>query len=656
MANIHERALLADVLEPRGSGFVGKHGDDLLLANDPAWVGFSVEIGPDGAVYILDWHDGDICGMSTQHKGTGRIFRYAPKGLPGKSGLDLAAKSDLELVELQRHRNDWYVRRARVLLQERAAAGRLEAGTGARLWEMFAQAPTAGDKLRALWALHVTNQLPAARAHALLDHGQAHVRAWAVQLLCEDKVPGEAARAKFAEMARNDRSAVVRLALASALQRLPLAQRWEMATALAARAEDNGDHNLPHMIWFGVEPLVEADATKALALAARAGLPMITNYIARRATAAKRTDAVVAALASAQGPALRPLLEGLRDGLATLGPRDAIAPANWSAVEPQLTAGAGDGVRDLVGQIGQLFGDAKAAAAQLALLQDRSVATERRREILQAFVRNGTAAAVPAVIGLLDEAVLRRDAIRALASFDDGRVGSEILRRYAQWPAAERAEAVLTLAARRTTAEGLLAALRAGRIEKRDVSAFTARQLQRVIGPAFVDFWGPVAQPAADKQAEIARLKRTLTDEVLARGSAAAGRAVFERTCAACHTLYGEGGKIGPDITGSNRGNLDYILTEIINPSEVIQDGYHLVTIATRDGRTLAGNLAAEDDQRVTLRLIGQETVVAKADIVSREVSPVSMMPEGMLQNLTADEVRDLIVYLRTTAPVPAGR
>ena len=131
------------------------------------------------------------------------------------------------------------------------------------------------------------------------------------------------------------------------------------------------------------------------------------------------------------------------------------------------------------------------------------------------------------------------------------------------------------------------------------------------------------------------------------------GRALFERTCASCHTLYGSGGRIGPDLTGSNRANLDYILTEIINPSEVMQESYQLVTVTTRDGRTLSGNVAAEDDRQLTLRLIGEETALAKSEIVSREKSPVSMMPEGLLKALSDSEVRDLLAYLRTNAQVP---
>jgi len=246
-----------------------------------------------------------------------------------------------------------------------------------------------------------------------------------------------------------------------------------------------------------------------------------------------------------------------------------------------------------------------------------------------------------------------RNAIATLAAFDDARVSQTLLARYAALPAADKAEAILTLSSRRATAQALVAALKQNTIPKRDITAFAARQLQRVVGPSFVDFWGPVAQPAEDKQADMTKFKRLLTDDVLAKANVSNGRALYERTCTACHTLYGTGGNIGPDLTGSNRANLDYILTEIINPSEVMQESYQLVTVTTRDGRTLAGNAAAEDDQRLTLRLIGQDTVIAKSEILSREKSPISMMPEGLLQSLSNDEVRDLLAYLRTTAQIP---
>ncbi len=657
MANIHEHAVLTDILEPKGSGFVGRHGDDTLLANDGAWVGFSMEIGPDGAVYVLDWHDSDICGNAVNQKETGRIFRLAPKGLAGKSGLDLAAQSDLELVGLLTHRNDWYSRRARVVLQQRAAEGRLDAGVSARLWELFGQSKTAAHQLRALWALHVTKNLPADRLLPLLDHAEPHIRAWAIQLLGEDYAVDAAALKKFVAMARADNSPVVRLYLASALQRMPLAERWSIAQGLVAHAEDIADHNLPKLIWLGVEPLVMSDAARALQLAAQSDLPLVTRFIARRAVAGKALEAVTDSLLSATRPATRlSLLEGLRDGLTSLGRREVGPTKNWDAVVAAMTRAADPQLSEVLTQVSQLFGDAKASAAQLAILQNRTAPLVPRREILGAFARDSYAAALPATLALLDEAPLRRDAIRALAAFDDARVAQTLLARYAALPAAEKAEVILTLTSRRSTALPLVEALKREAIPKRDVTAFAARQLQRVVGPSFVDFWGPVAQPADDKQADMAKFKRLLTDDALVRGNLANGRAVFERTCTACHTLYGQGGNIGPDLTGSNRANLDYILTEIINPSEVMQDSYQLVTVTTRDGRTLAGNAAAEDAQQLTLRLIGQDTVIAKSEILSREKSPLSMMPEGLLKTLSTDEVRDLIAYLRTTSQVPLPR
>ena len=421
-----------------------------------------------------------------------------------------------------------------------------------------------------------------------------------------------------------------------------------------AHAEDTADHNLPKLIWSGVEPLVPVDAPRALDLAARSAIPQLTQWFARRAVAAQQLEAVAATLATSSSLTTRlALLQGLRDGLASLGRRAATAPKNWDATSAALVASGDAKLRELVTQVSQLLGDTKASASQLAMLQDRTAPVERRRDILRSFARDAYVESLPATLSLLDEAPLRRDAIRALAAFDDPRVAQNLLARYATLNAADKAETILTLSGRQTTAQKLFAALQQNTIPKRDVTAFAARQLQRVLGPSFVDFWGPVAQPAGDKQADIANYKRLLTDAEFARANVAHGRALFERTCIACHTLYGTGGNIGPDLTGSNRANLDYILTEIINPSEVMLETYQLVTVTTRDGRTLSGNAAAEDAQQLTLRLIGQDTVIAKADILSREKSPVSMMPEGLLKSLSNDEVRDLLAYLRTTAQVP---
>ena len=126
MANIHEHAVLSDVLARKGSGFTARHGEDVLMANNAHWIGFSLEVGPDGAIYVLDWHDGDICGNDVRHQDTGRIYRISPAqsladGFDGRYA-DLGRMSDAELVRLQTSRSDWHARRARVILQHRAGA------------------------------------------------------------------------------------------------------------------------------------------------------------------------------------------------------------------------------------------------------------------------------------------------------------------------------------------------------------------------------------------------------------------------------------------------------------------------------------------------------------------------------------------------------
>ena len=120
--------------------------------------------------------------------------------------------------------------------------------------------------------------------------------------------------------------------------------------------------------------------------------------------------------------------------------------------------------------------------------------------------------------------------------------------------------------------------------------------------------------------------------------------------------MYGEGGKIGPELTGSNRGDLNYLLLNILYPSDDIADSYKMVTIATKDGRSLSGNISQEDGQKVVLNMVGQKTTIPKSDIKSRAVSDFSMMPAGLLQALKNEEVVALFKYMQTKQQVPLSK
>jgi putative membrane-bound dehydrogenase-like protein len=293
MCNIHQHEILTDVLERRGSGFVGHHGDEFLKANDPQWLGFNMEVGPDGAVYVIDWHDQDICGNRVHHGETGRIWRVSYGDTKAKRGYDLAKLDDAALVALHLDSNDWNVRQARRILQERAATGKLSSGTYASLRKMLADHPETPRKLRALWSLHVTGGIDDAALVALLDDGDEYLRAWSIQLLAEDRAVPAAAKAKFPVMAREDDSALVRLYLASACQRMPIEDRWDTLAALAARAEDATDHNLPLMVWYALESAVPTDLKRALSVAKTAKLKSLARYITRRIATRSRKSKTV---------------------------------------------------------------------------------------------------------------------------------------------------------------------------------------------------------------------------------------------------------------------------------------------------------------------------------------------------------------------------
>lgn len=298
MCNIHEHCVLTDVMVPKGSSFIGKHGDDFLPANDMAWVGFSVEIGPEGGVYILDWHDTDVCGNAINFPQSGRVYRIMPEGAEPIERPRLRSLSDVQLAEMQWHNNDWYVRHARVLLQTRAANAQLNGdAVKETLQQMFDAAPSSDKRLRALWALHVTQLVDSKELAEWLDHDDPYVRAWSIQLLAEQTDVDafflheaitaacpidEQVLQKFAEMAKDDPSPIVRLYLASAVTRLPYDKRWDVLPHLIAHAEDADDNNLSRMYWFALEPMVPLHPQRALELAVGGKLGNLQENVARR--------------------------------------------------------------------------------------------------------------------------------------------------------------------------------------------------------------------------------------------------------------------------------------------------------------------------------------------------------------------------------------
>ncbi len=667
--NLHGNRINHEVNERRGSGYVTRHAAaDFLFANDPWFVGVDLLYGPDGAMFMIDWYDRQHChhhDVEKWDRTSGRIYRVDYGESRGVK-VDLARLSDRDLVNLQLHSNDWYVRVARRLLQERAAERPIAKPAEAALARLLHH-PEPRRQLRAVWALHATGGLDETLARSLLASTTELVRAWAVHLVAEKSSPASATAARslglsrptlarLTEMARSDASPFVRRALASALQRLPVSSpsRWLIAEALAGRAEDAEDRNVPHLVWFGVEPLVTGDLPRALRLARMTKLPLVARSVFRRASMEPRgLDAVVATLADAPGADRRVVLEAMATALER---RRVPMPAGWSAAAAASLASDTPEERRIAERLGAQFGDERLFSEMRRRLGDPSAAIQARRHAFDVLVIGMDDEAAPVFQRLLDEPAFRTDAMRALARWNGRDVGEKLLASYSRWTAAERAEAVNVLVTRPSWALALLAAVEAKTVPSGDVSAFAARQMAALEDPEvrrrLTEIWGTTRGSSQDAKGLVARYKTVVSTEG-GMPSSSQGRAAFNKICAPCHKLFGEGGEIGPDLTGSKRTDLDYLLENILDPSAVIGRDYQLSTVKTRDGRLVAGMIHAASDKAVTLRTLAESVTVSRKDIDSLETSDVSMMPEGLLGALSDQEVRDLFRYLAATSQAP---
>ena len=254
---------------------------------------------------------------------------------------------------------------------------------------------------------------------------------------------------------------------------------------------------------------------------------------------------------------------------------------------------------------------------------------------------------------LIDEPALTLSAIRGYAVVRNDEAPAVLISRYPELNSQQQRAVVETLASRKVYAEALLEALKSNQIQPSAVPSQVARTLKNLLGKRFTAVYGALPVVGAEREHLIKKYKKLCNPAAIAAADASRGRAVFQKTCAACHVLYGEGGNVGPELTGANRANLDYILLNSVYPSLDVPYAYRTVSVLTVDGRVVNGVLAEEDDTKIVLRTPEQpRVVIAKDDIDFRKISPQSMMPDGQLDAMNPQEVIDLVKYLRTTEQV----
>ena len=699
MCNTHGKRVNVDALEYGPRGIVGRHDADFLKAFDTWFRGIELVTGPDGRVWIADWTDkGECHDHDGVHRTSGRIYTVLYGDQPRDDSnitADLHDARDDELVALQLHANDWFCRQARQVLADRHAVG-CDLKAAAKSLRTLAEThidPT--RRLRGLWAAHAIGAADPEWLRDRLADRHPSVRAWAVRLLLDDPTGGTtsgqpewlgAALVDLVkgDVAKNDPSGLVRLHLAGSMGRMPHAWRWNVAEVMATRPDDADWNQLSLLLWYGLREPVAEDPARGARLAATASMPTLRRLIARRlAFDCDRNEATAMALATLlESQAKTPAAGGTADVL------NGMAESLRGRRRVVLPTPLGNAVQNLIAAIGRqadAAGDtarAKQAAAVVAslLVKERSIAelktvavdgkapVEARREAIAAIgesagdgkAAGGAAAAdsTAAVLSkLLDDRSVRGEAARALAGCATPEATQRVVERLGRLTPADRSAALDWVVRRPEGATAVLNAIESKKLPASDLSATQARSLHDAADAALAErlvrLWGAVRETPADRREAIESWRKKLGPSVLASADRSAGRVVWQARCGTCHMLFGEGGRVGPELTGSGRAELDYVLMNVLDPSAAVPEAWRLTQVIMGDGRVLSGALAASDARTLTLRTPEGETTVDRDDVEEVQRRNESVMPEGLLNGLSDEQVRDLVAYLASPGQVP---
>jgi putative membrane-bound dehydrogenase-like protein len=652
--NLHGHQINHQVNQPMGSGFDTVHaGKDFLFCTDPKYVAIDLQYGPDGAVYLIDWYDQQHChnpNDSRWDRGNGRVYRVSHAAGYRPVKVDLAAESDAGLVALFDRKNEWYGRMARRLLQERAAMGRLQAGTVDRLAGMAADGKLSGaQRLRALWALHGVGGLTPVRALAALSDADLQVRGWAVQLAAESGRVEARVLARMREMARTETSPVVRRRMASAAQRLGKEAGLDLLVSLSRQVADVEDRHLPMLVWHGLARWMDDARVRAAAL--ESAWPVMSEWAYWYGAVLDDggIERTVKSLGVMPAGAMRHRrLAGL---WLALRARAGVAPvAGWPAVAESLRGDPDARVRRLADLVASVLGDRSRFGALRAELADGKGPIEGRRHAFEVLSRSVDPESLKVFLGLLDDPALREAVMPVLARFDSVELPEALVSKLAGFPPALQTAAVNTMVRRASFARVLLDAIEAGRVPRSRLGAYQVREMSALrdagLDARVTKLWGKIGGSASERQAQIEAMEKTFNEAPLWAYDSRAGREHFVKLCASCHVLGADGQRIGPELTGAGRNGIRYLLENILDPNAVVGADFEVSLLEMKGGDLVSGLVVGESADALTIRTVAEQRVVPKADVQKRSRPGGSLMPEGLLEGLAPRERLELLKYL----------
>jgi putative membrane-bound dehydrogenase-like protein len=666
--SIHGNSIKRDVLKPNGSTFVASHAPDFLQSGDKNFRPVYQAIGPDGSIYITDWHDQWPCHQTPPDawdKERGRIYKIVRKGVKPVPPRDMGKLSNEQLVEELKNPNPYVYRNSLRLLGERQAKS--VAPTITDLLVRSGALQSHEVALRALWALHAINELPDSITRTVLRHHNPSVQAWTVRFLSESPERlsvGVEASVEQKSLARQlaihaTQLGPVRLELAAACQRLDAATAMALLEELMVPERSPDDPVVSLMIWFAFEPLVVEHRDEIFswldfnASLSRVAANEVLPRVMRRLVATGRPDDLAACLrfaAEQQGSMeQRAALNGL---VTALEGRRVVAPEGWTQASAKLRKDSHAAMLAARRRLGASFRDAAVVRESESIALDTNRPVAERLEAVRCIAVAQLPESLEPLESLLASDVpaeVHGEVLRALGGYDSREIPSLVIGQWKSLTDSLRTEALTLLTGRRDWGEAVLDAIANENLTRDDLSAPAAQRIAALKDPQLTakleKTWGSVRQQTpAEIDDLIKRMRRVVA---AGKGDAEAGREVFQQKCATCHKFNGPGADVGPDITGADR-SVEYLLINILDPNRVVGQPYYTHVIATKSGRVVTGKLVSDAPDGITLQGENNKIdVIPRGEIEEHAVKNISVMPEGLPKDMTDQQFRDLIEYVR---------
>ena len=676
MGNIHGGCINVDSLRRDGASYRGQGEPDFFSAHDAWFMPIVQKVGPDGCLYVLDWYDRYHCYQDARRdpegvdRQKGRLYRVRYKNSPRAPKFDLAAESDDRLIERLHSPNVYFRDVAQRLLTERASVALAD-----KLQRLVLddRAPRKA-RMHALWAIVGGRALQPRFHEKLLDHEDASFRAWGVRAAGNMGDVTDRVGRKIVALTA-DPAPDVQLQVAIAAAKLDAVDT--VATLVGVLNHCGDDKLIPQIVWQNLHPRLEAEGGALADVVAGGDLSSMPNLVSLMPRIVERTLAVAEpdlenfaklfGLLAAGGEAgraaaaecLRLFAGRIQSGEVTTGQLATLRPKLEPHLRLILEAGSSDPLYLDTVLVAALWNDSAAieVVRRIALSADHPPLDRTR--------------ALDALIGVDDEQVVRiAETMLASRGGNSGGLAPAVLGSLGRSGRAEIARVVLAaydgldsqtrpkaielLTQRPAWSRELLAAVDEKKIPTDVVNVNQIRSLLASPEPSIVRsaraIWGTVrTERNPGRERVIFMMKR---DFLAHRGDPLKGRQAYNKVCAQCHKMYGEGEDIGPDLTSNGRASFDQLLSNVFDPSLVIGPAYQARIVITDAGRVLTGLLTEESETRIVLKVQGGESeIIPREEIDELVESKLSMMPEKLEDQLTIDELRDLFALLTLDKP-----